>query len=356
MSNILFILKRREDYNAIIHSNIGLSTGLYNSASFVNKLLINNNIQSNLVVVNDNNDIDREVTKYKPTHVIIEALWVTPSKFYILQKLHPNVKWIIRIHSELPFMAGEGIAMDWVGDYSVFKNIVIACNAPRMLEEIKLFLKIKNNWNDKHTDNKVIYLPNYYPQVYKPARTIDYNKAWVDVGCFGAIRLLKNHIVQAYSALDFANRVGKKLCFHINAGRIEMKGEPVLHNLQGMFQHLYSQGHVLVNHNWSPREQFINLCSQMDIGLQVSFSETFNIVSADYITQGVPVVGSNEIPWLVNETSNDIDYCANPTDSKDIANKMLIAYRYPSNNVSQGQRNLKKYTDNTEVIWCKYFN
>ena len=95
---------------------------------------------STLEVAIDNNCIDRLVTKHKPTHVIIEALWVVPSKFTVLQKLHPNVKWIIRIHSEMPFMAGEGMAMDWIGDYAKFKNIIIACNAPRMLDEIETFL------------------------------------------------------------------------------------------------------------------------------------------------------------------------------------------------------------------------
>lgn len=356
MSNILFILKRREDYNAVMYSNIGLSTGLFNSASFVNDLLSRTGFTSNLVVVTDNNDIDREVTKYKPTHVIIEALWVVPTKFAVLQKLHPNVKWIIRLHSEMPFMAGEGMAMDWIGDYSTFKNVVIACNAPRMLNEVRLFLRVKNNWTDEQTNNKVVYLPNYYPQFYRDARPYDYKKQTVDVGCFGAIRLLKNHLVQAFAAIDFANRIGKKLRFHINAGRIEMKGEPALHNLKGLFQHLHDQGHELINHNWTPREQFIDLCSQMDIGLQVSFSETFNIVSADYISQGVPVVGSNEIPWLTSDWFYQTSYCANPTDSKDIADKMVLAYKNPKSNVKQGQKSLRQYTNKTESIWRKYFD
>src|ERR1035437_266127 len=93
---ILFILKRREDFNANIHSQIGLSTGLYNSASFVNKMLVDARIESNLEVCVDNNEIDKYVTKYNPDTVIIEALWVVPSKFTVLRQLHPEVTWIIR--------------------------------------------------------------------------------------------------------------------------------------------------------------------------------------------------------------------------------------------------------------------
>jgi hypothetical protein len=356
MPKILFILKRREDYNATLHSHLGLSTGLFNSASFMRDMLNKSRIDSKLVVVTDNNDIDREVTAYKPTHVIIEALWVVPSKFIVLQKLHPSVKWVIRIHSEMPFMAGEGMAMDWVGDYSTFKNVIVACNTPRMLEEVRLFLRIKNDWSKKTTCERVIYLPNYYPQFYRPFIEFNKDKDTIDVGCFGAIRLLKNHLLQAYGALEFADKIGKKLRFHINAGRIEMKGEPALNNLKGLFQHLQPKGHELVNHMWTPREQFLQLCSQMDIGLQVSFSETFNIVSADYISQGIPVVGSKEVPWLTSDWFFEHEFRADPTSSRDIANKMLYAYKNPEKNVKQGQKSLTKYTNKTEQIWCKYFN
>jgi hypothetical protein len=82
-NKILFILKRREDYNPDKHSHVGLSTGLYNSASFMNNMLVDAGFESNLVVVTDNNDIDREVTKHKPTHVI-NAAGVTG---------RPNVDW-----------------------------------------------------------------------------------------------------------------------------------------------------------------------------------------------------------------------------------------------------------------------
>lgn len=348
MKKVLFILKRREDYNAKTHSHIGLSTGLYNSASFVHNMLLKLGIESKLVVVKDNNDIDREVTQYKPTHVIIEALWVVPQKFDILQQLHPKVTWIIRLHSEMPFMAGEGMAMDWLGDYTTFDNIVIAINAPRMLREVRVYLQHKNQWSQKETEHRIIYLPNYYPQEYK-IKDIDKSKDTIDISCFGAVRPLKNHLLQAFAAIEFAEKIGKKLRFHINAGRIEMKGEPMINNLRGLFEQIYDHGHELVNHQWAPREEFLQICSQMDIGLQVSFSETFNIVGADLISQGVPLVGSKEIPWTLDILAAD------PTDTKDIVKKLERTYKYPKINVKLHQWMLRNYTDNTALIWNKYF-
>lgn len=349
MAKVLFILKRREDYSAILHSHEGLSTGLFNSASFVNQMLIELGVQSKLVVVKDNNDIDREVTNYKPTHVIIEALWVVPTKFEILQKLHPKVKWIIRLHSETPFMAGEGMAMDWLGDYSRFKNIIISCNAPRFLREVRLYLSHLNQWDRLETEQKVIYLPNYYPQRYLHKK-FDRNKEFIDIGCFGAVRPLKNHLVQIFGAIDFAERIGKRLRFHVNAGRIEMQGQPVLNNMRGLFEQIHGLGHEMINHQWCPRDSFLKICATMDIGLQVSFSETFNIVGADIISQGVPLVGSDEIPWSVKW------FNADPTNSKDISNKLLLAYRIPQINVGIHQFKLLNYTNDTARTWFDYFN
>ena len=348
MAKILFVLKRREDYNATLHSNIGLSTGLYNSASFMNNMLLEHGIDSKMSVVTDNNCIDREVTAHKPTHVIIEALWVTPTKFTVLQKLHPSVTWIIRLHSEMPFMAGEGMAMDWLGDYSSCKNVIVACNAPRMLRETRMYLQIKNKWPAKIAEQRVIYLPNYYPQDYK-RKKFNKNKDYVDIGCFGAIRPLKNHLMQAFGSIEFAENIGKKLRFHVNAGRIEMNGQAAINNLKGLFQQLEDHGHQLINHEWTPREGFLKLCGNMDIGLQVSFSETFNIVGADIISQGVPLVASTEIPWAVTA------FTADATNSIDIANKLKRAYNFSQINVWANQKTLANYTNNTAKIWYKYF-
>ena len=350
MSRVLFILKRREDYDAKVHSAIGMSTGLYNSAKFMNDMLLDSGIESHLEVVEDYNKIDRQVWLYKPTHVIIEAIWVVPQKFKELQRLHPDVIWIVRVHSETPFLAGEGMAFDWLGDYSGCKNIVFGINAPRMMEEIKIYLQHRNSWSEEHTAERIVYLPNYYPQEYV-TKEFNRNKDTIDISCFGAVRPLKNHILQAIAAIGFANQKGKKLRFHVNAGRIEMQGGPVIKNLKNIFEQIYGKGHELINHLWRPREEFLELCKEMDIGLQCNLSETFNIIGADLISQGIPLVGnSDEIPWALPEFSAD------PNNSRDIIRQLHCAYDMPQANVSQQQQSLTAYTNNTAEIWTKYFS
>ena len=157
--------------------------------------------------------------------------------------------------------------------------------------------------------------------------------------------------MQAFAAIGFANEIGKKLRFHVNAGRIEMQGQPAINNLKNVFQQIHGKGHELVNHSWRPREEFLELCSEMDIGLQVSFSETFNIVGADIISQGVPLIGTaNEIPWAVHA------FCADPTTSTDIIKKLHFAYNWPQLNVRTQQWSLTNYTNKTAKIWTKYFS
>lgn len=345
---VLFILKRREDFNPVAHSPKGLSTGLFNSASFMVEMLNGSGVEAEIEVAIDNNCIDRLVNKHRPTHVIIEAFWVVPTKFAVLTKLHPHIKWYVRIHSEMPFMAGEGMAMDWIGEYVNFPQINLGVNAPRMLEETRLYIKTKQGWTDEQTNERVVYMPNWYPKDYK-TKQMDKHKYWVDIACFGAVRPLKNHLLQAYAALDFAERHDKQLRFHINVGRIEMKGDPVLDNLKSLFQHLHARGHRMQLHEWRPREQFLELCSTMDIGMQCNMSETFNIVGADLISRGVPLVGSDEIPWTHHWWHARAQY------SREMSRALDRAWHWPQLNVWLNQQNLDKYCKQTRRTWEDLF-
>lgn len=346
-NRILFVLRRRHDFNSEKHSEFGMSTGLFNSAWYMHEMLQQSGIDSKVVVLPDNNGIDKEVSQFRPTHVVIEALWVVPTKFSILTKLHPNVKWIIRLHSDTPFIANEGMAFDWIGDYMDFKNVTVAVNSPKIENELIAFAFNKFG-SDIDFNDKVAFLPNFYPQIYKK-KNLNKDKEWIDVSCFGAMRPMKNHLIQALAAIQFADYIGKKLRFHINVGRVEQRGDNVLQNLKSLFIHIHNSGHQLINHEWMPRDKFLEVCETMDLGMQVSFSETFNIVTADMITQGVPIIGSAEIPWL-----HEL-YTANTNDSEDIALKMIWAYLYPNKNVELNQKLLYIYTQKTKNIWLDYF-
>jgi hypothetical protein len=334
-NKVLFILKKRQTSHTGYAS---VSSGLLNSAKFVSDMLNKNGIESHLVEVNDNNCIDREVTKFKPTHVIIEALWVVPQKFEVLTKLHPNVQWIIRLHSDISFLANEGIAIEWIYEYLKYDNVKVSSNDSETNFNFELL-----------TNREFVYLPNYYPVGFfnrnKPKPD---TKKVINVGCFGAVRPLKNQLIQAVAAIDYADTYGKKLKFHINTQRIEGRGESVLKNLRALFEN--NPKHELVEHGWLSHDEFIDLVQTMDIGLQVSFTETFNIVSADFVNNNIPVVTSNEVEWV------SPIYFANPSKTNSIVSRMrraIITSRFKLNWLNK--LSLWNYSLNSEKIWTKYF-
>lgn len=351
---VLFLLKRREDYNQDhSYSHTGVSTGLWNSARLVSEMLNRNGVVAKVVVCVDNNDIDREVTNFKPTDVIIEALWVVPEKFFVLHRLHPKVKWNVRLHSEIPFIASEGIAMKWIGEYLKFKNVTISANSKRMLEEVRLLVSEQYDFSVEEIHEKVFYLPNYYdPNMHMDHHTVhdhSEHRHHINVGCFGAVRPLKNHLMQAIAAIKFANHIGKKLHFHINIGRIEMKGEPILHNLIDLFNNLEVQGHKLVMHPWMPHHKFVDLVQKMDIGMQVTFSETFNIVAADLTANNIPMIVSKEVEWAFPL------YYADPTSMIDIYEKLIVAWKFRGMNVFLNRLYLGKFSTKSQNTWVSHF-
>lgn len=277
----------------------GPSYGLLNSCQFVAEALRSRGFEAKIAEVVDNNSVDREVAHYKPTHVIVEALWVVPSKFPELLQLHPEVQWIVRIHSNIPFLSGEGMAIHWLNEYrdiaARFDNFSVACNSRRMASELELALGLD-----------AAYLPNIYadslfhkPLVYTPERRRD---SFIDIGCFGAIRPLKNQLEQAVAAVIFARATGRPLRFHVNSTRVEQNSDPILRNLIALFK---SGENEIVQHPWLPHNEFIEVLRRMDYGLQVSFSETFNIVAADFVYNEIPFVGSREIEWLMPHSAAD---------------------------------------------------
>jgi hypothetical protein len=152
--------------------------------------------------------------------------------------------------------------------------------------------------NDEMTEalgKAFTYLPNIYPLDPSQYHYRVTDSAHVDVGCFGALRILKNQLEQAIAAMIFSDNIKKKLRFHINLGETEDANSSIYKNLEALFA---GTRNSLVTHKWVPHDQFLDTVRQMDLGMQVSFSESFNIVVADFVFCGVPIVVSREVDWM----------------------------------------------------------
>lgn len=349
---VLFILKHR-DYpytdDKKPYSCGELSSGLWNSARLVKEMLHNElGYTTELVHVRDNNCIDREVHKFRPDVVVIEAYWVVPEKFEALTRLHPNVVWIVRNHSSVPFLSLEGVVVDWSLRYMNYPKVILSCNEIRTdLEFANLISILKPRWSEEQIRSRCVLLPNYYPAVFHARSTEEETKHpnILDVSCFGAIRPLKNQLMQAISAIEFARIKGKNLRFHINFSRVEQGGNPILNNLRALFRNIQHTGrHELIEHGWLNHKEFLKLCRQMDVGMQVSFSETFNITTADLITSNVPVVTSPEIFWVSPR------FYADPTNSESIVSAMDKALKTKTATL-QNLHRLQDYDNWSISLW-----
>ena len=88
----------------------------------------------------------------------------------------------------------------------------------------------------------------------------------------------------------------------------------------------------------------------MDLGLQVSLTESFNIVTADMINVGVPILVSDDIDWLPFITR------VKPTSHKDIVNKLHLLYSFPKIIHWLQDKSLKIYNLRSKRVWKKYLN
>jgi hypothetical protein len=331
---VLFVLKKHEGSGGPLHS----SSGLRNSARFVADMLNSENIATaSVAIVVDGNGIDAEVFKFKPDVVVLEAIWCPPDKLAELVTIYPKIRWVVRIHSEIPFLAHEGMALQYLAAYASITNVKVSANSPVATRDLGYL--------------NPVFLPNFYPVVQTTsdavatAASMDHLK----VGCFGAVRPMKNQLAQAFAAVEYAKRKRVTyLSFYVNASRPEQGGENVLKNLRSFFASQPS-GYQLIEVSWSDRTAFLALVAEMDICMSVSFSETFCIVAADAVSQKIPVVVSPEVFWV------DDDVQVDPTDIQAIADTIGHALGiWKGMLLRENLNGLRKYNQQSVVDWKQF--
>ena len=349
---ILFLCREHYLYGEHLHEN--KCSGLFHSATFVANSLRQQGHDARVLNVQDGNSIDRVVTEFDPQVVVLEALWVTPAKLDELLSLprHRRRRWIVRIHSKLTFLAMEGIAFQWLTGYRELqqhnRNFIIAPNNQELAQDLETTWGLSTCW-----------LPNIYEPI-QPVRGLDdplpppstapkQLGEHINIGCFGAIRPMKNPLAQAMAAVKFANKLGVSAHFFVNAGRVEQSGEHVLRNLRDFFAGL--PRHRLIELPWLHYGDFVRVVRTMDIGLQVSCCETFNNVSADFVSNDIPLVGSSEIDWLPSI------FNADPTSSDSITDALLYAWKLPGYTLRYlSKHSLARYNKMAKREWDKFLD
>lgn len=273
------------------------------------------------------------IQTYKPKKVIIQALWVRGEGLKPLKSLFPDVEFYCHIHSNIPFLSIEGHAYKFIDTYlkNGFGVIFNSIHAYRCFRDF---------------NSKVYYLPNVYNEPFLDP-FIKEEDEFLDVGCFGSIRPMKNQIIQALASINLANRMGKILRFHTNFKRSEAGGEPIILNIQQIFS-MFPK-HKLISQPWMEPSSFIQSVRKMDVNLQVSMTESFNIVAADCVAAGSPIVVSSEIEWASPKSY------AKTNDPESIIFKMKEAIGNKEL-ILENQQRLKDFDKMASNEWRKFIN
>jgi hypothetical protein len=312
---------------------------LYNSAKYAAELLERNGYPVGLVEVIDGNDIDREIEQFQPDVVIIEALWVTPDKLAENVWLHPGVEWIVRLHSEIPFLAVEGIAMEWVRGYWKIPHVLVSANTEECRQDLYV---IQQAAGQEFT--RIPLLPTYYHIVEHTHQGGGHPKV-LHCACPGAMRPLKNQLTQAVAALRYAEDHKKRLHFYVNTTVSADGGISMLRNVVNLFK---GTPHELIQIAWKNHYDFIQLLRSMDVALQVSFSESMNLCAADMVSCHVPSVTSNQIRWSSKQVQ------AECTSTEDIEEKMNKVLSYPVL-VAANLAGLRRFCNWARRLWLEEF-
>ena len=114
-----------------------------------------------------------------------------------------------------------------------------------------------------------------------------------------------------------ANDYNTPIQFHISVGRIE-GGSTVVKALDAM---LTGSPHVtLVKDQWFQWPTFRQLVRSMNLLMQPSFTESFNMVTADGAAESVPSVVSDAIDWAPSDWKAEMD---NANDIARVAKVLL---------------------------------
>ncbi len=83
----------------------------------------------------------------------------------------------------------------------------------------------------------------------------------------------------------------------------------------------------------------------MDLGMQVSFSESFNIVTADFVSSKVPIIVSEDITWMPSSLK------VNPNDVVGMELKIGEVLRHPNRFIRRQSKSLLQYNSAAIDVW-----
>jgi hypothetical protein len=223
------------------------------------------------------------------THVVAFAPYMDTPFTERLVGHFPKVSFAVNCHSNVGFLQAdrnavklvrEGLSLEQrVANFSVAGNSLKFCD-----------------WIKEAYGAPCTFLPNlYYLGTASCPRRPIYREGTLRLGIFGATRVQKNIMSAAAAALVIARQVAAENAeIWVSSDRVE-GGQGVMASVKEMLSNVARVR--LIEAGWHGWPEFRKLAGRMHLLLQPSYTESFNMVTADGVAEGVASVVSSAIDW-----------------------------------------------------------
>ncbi len=317
-------------------SHIGLGVAALNTS----KSLIREGISTQVWPVVNSAGLVSELRKRPDvTHVVISAPWIPSAEIQAMLSEFPDVAFAVNCHSNVGFLQADSNGVKLVREAMEIErsthNFHLAGNSAKFCD-----------WVQRAFAVPCAHLPNLYylDEHVNPHRPL-FRGGVLRIGVFGATRPLKNFMSACGAALQIAQELKAETEIWLSAGRAEGGGEVVLRSAKEMLRGL---PHVrIVENGWQTWSQFRTTVAHMHLLLQPSYTESFNMVTADGIAAGVPSVVSAAIDWAPDAWTAQAD---DVVDIARVGRTLLCDSQAPSD----GLKALNRHNECGLGIWKSY--
>lgn len=264
-------------------SHIGLGVAAMNTA----KLLRKHGIPADVWPITNAQQMARDLTGV--THVAISAPWIPTLDLQNLVLQYPEIQFAVNCHSNVGFLQADSNGVKLVREAMELEtgshNFHLAGNSGKFCQWVRFAF-----------NRPCTYLPNlYFLENDCPSARPLFSGGILRIGAFGATRPLKNLMSAAGAALEIARELKADTELWLSAGRTESGGDTILRAVHAMLDGL---PHIrMVENGWQSWPEFRRSIAHMHLLLQPSYTESFNMVTADGVAEGVPSVVSDAIDW-----------------------------------------------------------
>lgn len=334
MLNLIAYKNPKADDPACRHSGLGIT------ANNLAEVLNDNNLPSKAVAVKHGEDLWSKISgRNDVTHVCILAPFFHTEFLEKLCRAFPHIRFTVTYHSNWGFLQQDAWAVKCLVKQiqlqNRIRNFQVSGNCREFAASTEVAFRIP-----------VLLLPNLY-FIHGPVNRNrpPWNGRDLHIGIFGATRVLKNVLTGTVAAFIIGRSLRAQHTFiHISAGRTE-GGEGVVDNVRRLFNG--QKNFELVEESWAAWPDFQIRVRWMDLLLQPSYTETFNNVTADGVTQGIPSAVGFPISWVPES------WRACPDDAQDVAAVGCRLLEDP-NTARDGYESLTKHNNHALLHWRNF--